>query len=52
MAHAEDLLNAAKKGFDIEIFKTDDLGVFKEVFGGYMRQTEYYSLPPERPATR
>ena len=48
MAHAEDLLNAAKKGFDIEIFRTDDLSVFKEVFGGYMRQTEYYSLPPDR----
>ena len=48
MAHAQELLEAATMGYQIEIFRTDNLGVFKEVFGGYMRQSVYYSLSEER----
>ncbi len=48
MAHADELLQAAVQGYDIEIFRTDDLAMFIEVFGGYMRQPIYYTLPPER----
>ena len=47
MAHAKELLEAATRGFMIEIFKTDNLGVFQEVWGGYMKQPEYYTLPEE-----
>ena len=48
MAHANELLEAAKIGYDIEIFRTDNLEVFIEVFGSYMRQSDYYALPLER----
>jgi hypothetical protein len=48
MAHAQDLLNAAKVGATIEIFPTDDLKSFGEVFGDYIRTEEYYQLPQER----
>jgi hypothetical protein len=48
MAHAQELLTAATQGFDIEIFKTDDLDSFREVFGSFIRGTEYYSLPLDR----
>jgi len=48
MSHAQDLLNAAKLGAAIEIFPTDDLKAFGEVFGDYIRSEEYYQLPEER----
>ena len=48
MSHAMDLLEAAKRGFDIEVFKSDDIQAFKEVFGGFIRSPEYYRLPPDR----
>ena len=48
MAHAQDLLEAATRGFDIEIFRTDDLAVFIEVFSSFMRQQDYYNLELER----
>ena len=48
MSHAQDLLNAAKLGATIEIFPTDDLKAFGEVFGDYIRSEEYYQLPQER----
>jgi len=47
MAHANELLEAATRGFEIEIFRTDNLGVFKEVFGSFMRQPDYYALDEE-----
>lgn len=47
MAHAQELLEAATRGYEIEVFRTDNLEVFKEVFGGYMKQPEYYSLDEE-----
>lgn len=48
MAHAQDLLNAAVQGALIEIFPTDDLKSFAEVFGDYIRSSAYYELPEER----
>jgi hypothetical protein len=48
MAHAQDLLNAAVQGALIEIFPTDDLKSFAEVFGDYIRGSAYYELPEER----
>jgi len=48
MAHAQDLLEAAKLGAAIEIFPTDDLKSFGEVFGDYIRTDQYYQLPEER----
>ena len=47
MAHAQDLLVAATQGYEIEIFRTDDLLAFKQVFGDYIKSTEYYSLSIE-----
>ena len=48
MAHADELLRAAAQGYDIEIFKTDDLDAFKTVFGDFIKSTDYYGLDEER----
>jgi len=48
MAHAQELLDAAKIGYDIEIFKTDDLAAFSQVFGDFIRSPAYYELGGER----
>ena len=48
LAHAQDLLTAAIKGYDVEIFQTDDLQAFGEVFGSFIRGQEYYELDLER----
>jgi hypothetical protein len=48
LSHAEDILEAAKRGFAVEIFNTDDIGAFKQVFGDFMKTEEYYKLEPER----
>lgn len=48
MSHAQDILNAAKEGLEVEVFATDDLSVFTKVFADYMRMPEFYSLPEER----
>ena len=45
---AENILEAAKRGFAVEIYNTDDVGAFKKVFGDYMKTEEYYKLDPER----
>ena len=50
MAHANDMLVAAATGHQIEVFATDDLRAFKEVFGEFIRSSEYYELPVERQA--
>ncbi len=44
IAHARDMLNACINGYQIEIFRTDDLEAFTKVFGEYMRTSEYYEL--------
>jgi len=48
MAHAQELLEAASIGYDIEIFKTDDLAAFSQVFGDFIRSPKYYELGEER----
>tara|TARA_R110000751_G_scaffold142860_2_gene246231 strand:+ start:1480 stop:3381 length:1902 start_codon:yes stop_codon:yes gene_type:complete len=48
MAHANDILQAAVLGHQIEIFTTDDLPAFSEVFSNFVRSPDYYQLPPER----
>lgn len=48
MAHANDILQAAVLGHQIEIFTTDDLPAFGEVFSDFVRSPDYYQLPPER----
>ena len=50
MAHANDMLVAAATGHQVEIFATDDLRAFREVFGEFIRSSEYYELPVERQA--
>jgi len=44
--HAQELLEAAKQGATIEIFPSDDIEVFEQVWGEYIRSPEYYELPP------
>jgi hypothetical protein len=48
IAHANDLLMAAASGAAIEIFPTDDLTAFSEVFGDFIQSAEYYNLPEDR----
>ena len=48
MAHAAELLEAATLGYDIEIFQTDDIPAFKQVFGDYIKTPAYYELGEER----
>lgn len=48
MAHANDILMAAVEGMKIEIFPTDDLPSFQEVFSTFIRSPDYYKLDQER----
>ena len=47
MAHARDILEAAKKNLEVEIFRTDDIKAFSEVFREFIRDPAYYQLPIE-----
>ena len=47
LAHARDMLEAAKRGGEIELFRSDDLEAFKEVFNEYIQGSEFYELPEE-----
>lgn len=42
--HVQDMLDAVKAGAQIEIFATDDLDKFKQIFGDFMKTPEYYDL--------
>lgn len=44
MAHAQDILTAMIEGNEIEIYASDNLPVFKDVFEGFMRTDDYYEL--------
>ena len=48
MAHANDILMAAADGKPVEIFPTDDLQAFEQVFGEFIRSADYYELPYEQ----
>ena len=47
IAHAKDMLEACKRGYEIEIFRSDDVEAFVKVFGDFMREREYYELPED-----
>ena len=42
--HVQDMLEAVKAGAEIEIFATDDIEKFKQIFGDFMKTPEYYDL--------
>lgn len=48
ISHAKDILEAAKRGFEVEIFRNDDIEAFLKVFGDFMRERQYYDLEPEQ----
>lgn len=45
--HALEMLEGIKQGAQVEIFGTDDLSTFKDVFGKFMRTKDFYMLSPE-----
>lgn len=47
LAHARDMLEASKQGAEIEIFQSDDLAAFKEVFSEFIQGAEFYTLAEE-----
>jgi len=47
LAHARDMLEAAKRGGEIELFRSDDLAAFAEVFNEYIQGSEFYTLADE-----
>ena len=42
--HVQDMLDAVKAGAQIEIFATDDIEKFKQIFGDFMKTPDYYDL--------
>jgi hypothetical protein len=48
MAHAQDILERASKGYEVEILRTDDLAVFKDVFHKFMQSEAFYEMDLER----
>jgi len=48
MTHAQQILDAAVDGAQVEVYATDDLGVFIKVFSDYMRLPDFYNLDQER----
>ena len=47
MAHAQEMLEAVLDGHHIEIFASDDVDAFKDIFGDYMRTDDYYDQDDE-----
>ena len=47
LAHARDMLEGAKQGGEVEMFRSDDLGAFQEVFSDYIQGAEFYTLDEE-----
>ena len=48
MAHAKKLLEATKRGFEVEVFLSDDLSAMLKVFADFVHTDEFYALPEER----
>jgi hypothetical protein len=48
MTHAQQILEAARDGAEVEVYATDDLEVFIKVFADYMRLPDFYNLEQER----
>jgi hypothetical protein len=48
MAHAKKLLEAAKRGFEVEMFQSDDLASMLKVFSDFVATNDFYDLAEER----
>tara|TARA_R100001509_G_scaffold104223_1_gene61404 strand:- start:411 stop:2321 length:1911 start_codon:yes stop_codon:yes gene_type:complete len=48
MTHAQQILEAAIEGAEVEVYATDDLQVFQKVFADFMRLPDFYNLEQER----
>ena len=48
MAHGQKLLEAAKRGYEVEIFRSDDISALLKVFSGFIHTDDFYGLPEER----
>ena len=47
LSHAQEVLEAAKMGYDIKILPTDDLKAFTDVFNEFTQTEEFYAIPEE-----
>ena len=47
LSHAQEVLEAAKLGYDIKILPTDDLKAFTEVFNEFTQTDDFYALKEE-----
>ena len=47
LSHAQEVLEAAKLGYDIKILPTDDLSAFSDVFNEFSQTEEFYTLGEE-----
>ena len=47
LSHAQEVLEAAKMGYDIKILPTDDLKAFTDVFNEFTQTEEFYAMPEE-----
>jgi len=45
--HVQEMLDVVTVGAQIEIFASDDLKKFKEIFGDFMKTDDYYDLPAD-----
>ena len=45
LGHAQELLDAAKGGFDIEVFPGEDVSALKRVFEEFIWTADFYKLP-------
>jgi len=48
MSHAKKLLEATKRGFEVEVFLSDDIASMLKVFSDFVHTDEFYGLPEER----
>ena len=48
MAHAKKLLEAAKRGLEVEMFQSDDLAAMLQVFADFVAEDAFYELSEER----
>jgi hypothetical protein len=48
VAHAKEILDSVVQGAATEIFPSDNIQIFSEVFGDFIRSREFYAIDPER----
>lgn len=49
MSHAQELLQAAQMGFQVQVYATEDMQVYEKVWGEFIRSADYYRLPDQIP---